>query len=277
MFGSTEIFAFGDDGNARRYGETGQEMLGKTRIWEVLEERYLPLYRPSFVPDHIEASQLEDYMGFKPKRIHASHTDRDKALNEIFDLIYSGKLTRNERVVLMSTFDNVVVEKSFLPRVIEALRTFTDKHNENLLAQADLLKKALNDPEIWGIAWNQSSMHSDRWDSYVPYQKGEHPDWNEADANEQGVVHFREPYNMNRDNVHWDMVTALADLPVTDNEVKYRVEYAIFPLRAIYYGYITLPKEMDMKQVELEIHKEFQKQGFRIRKVEELKLEEVAK
>lgn len=276
MFGQTEIYVFGDDGNAKWYGETGQEMLGKTRIWEVLEERYLPQFRPSFVPDHIKDSQLENYLGFKPKRIHAGHPNREQALNEIFDLIYSGKLNRNERVVLASTFDNVVVEKKFLPRVIEALRTFTDEHNENLLAQADLLEKALDDQEIWGISWNQSSMHSDRWDSYVPYKKGEHPEWNDDDANEAGICHFREPYNMNRDNIHWDMVTALADLPVGDNEVKYRVEYEIVPLRAIYYSYITLPKEMDREQVEAEIKKEFHHPGFRIRQVTALESEVVS-
>ena len=277
MFGQTEIYVFGDDGNARLYGETGSEMLGKTRVWEVLEERHLPPYRPSFVPSDVPGNQVESYVGFKPKRIHAGQPEREKALNEIFDLIYSGKLSRNERVVLVSTFDNVVVEQSFLPRVIEALRTFTDEHNENLVAQASLLEKALNDPEIWGIAWNQSSMHSDRWDSYIPYKKGEHDDWDEEYANDEGICHFREPYNMNRDNVHWDIATTLADLPVSDNEVKYRVTYGIFPLRAVYYGYITLSKELDMKQVELEIEKEFHKKGFRIQQVQEVKQEEVAK
>lgn len=267
MFGQTEIYVFGDDGKAMRYGETGEELLGKTRIWEVLEERHLPPYRPSYVPTHVPDNQIETYTGFKPKRIHVGFPEREAALNEIFDLMYAGTLSRNEKVLLASTFDNVVVEKCFLPRVIEALRTFTDEHNENLLAQADLLEKALNDTDVWGIAWNQSSMHSDRWDTYVPCQKGEHPDWSEDVANENGTCYVREPYNMNRDNLHWDMATALADLPVSDNEVKYRVAYAIFPLRAMYYGYITLPKELDMNQVELEIEKEFRKKGFRIQQV----------
>lgn len=267
MFGNTEILVFGDDGYAKPYGIAGEELLGKTRIWEVLEERYLPPYRPPYIPEHIKDSQVESYLDYKPKRIHAGFPHRETALNEIFELLYSGKLSRNERVVLASTFDNVVVEKSFLPRVIEALRTFTDEHNENLLAQADLLEKAMNDDKVWGVAWNQSTMHSDRWDTYVPYQKGEHLEWREEEANEEGICHFREPYNLNRDNVHWDMAVALNELPLSEDEVKYSVMYAIFPLRANYHRHIVLPKSLDKDQVEAEIRKEFHHPRFRLQHV----------
>lgn len=265
MFGQTEIFAFGQDGKAKRYGETGQEMLGKTRIWEVLEERYLPPYRYPYISADIPESELMDY--HKPKRIHASNGYREVALQGIFDLCYSEKLSRNEKVMLLSTFDNIVVTKEFLPRVIEALRTFTDEHNENFLEQANLLEKAFKDPEVCAVAWNQSSMHSDRWDTYVAYKQGEHPNWNANETNENGVYHVREPYDLNRDTRHWLMEDFLNEEVRNDNEKMYRVEYEIFPLRAIYHKNLVVQDEEDVRKAFL---KENGNPLLRLRQVKEV-------
>jgi hypothetical protein len=267
MFGDTEIYAFGQDGKAKLYGTTGQEMLGKTRIWEVLELRHLPPYRYSHIPADVPDSKVEEYAGHKPRRILASHGQRSKALMEIFDLASSEKMSRDEKVVLVSTFSDVVVKKEFLPRLINALRTFTDEHNENLLKQADLLEQAFNDPDVWSVAWNQSSMVSDQWDTYNPYKDGEHSNWNEYDADENGVCFIREPYDLTKGSRHWEMADYLNDLPITVNEMKFEVEYGIRPLRAIYRHEIIVHNS---ESVDMAFAKEKSHNGMNIRSIRTL-------
>lgn len=56
----TEIYGFDKAGNAYFKDEVKNSHRGAIAVWSYLEEKYLPPYRPSYVPVHIPDSMVED-------------------------------------------------------------------------------------------------------------------------------------------------------------------------------------------------------------------------
>lgn len=94
-------------------------------------------------------------------------------------------LTKAENIVLKSTFDNVIVKKEDIPLLLEAFKEY-DKNfpNSSLLEQAVIIEEnILNNVEMIGVCWNQTSINSNPWlfdyndekDEEIPYNvfKGE--------------------------------------------------------------------------------------------------------
>lgn len=143
LFGLTKnsVISIGDVSNAWR---------GAMAIWSFLEEKYLPPYRPSwYMPG----------LGFEPSRCADS-----KSMQEIWDLSKSPKLTKAEKIVLCSTFDNVLAKVSSINKVLAAFREFEGE--TSLKEQANLIEAAIKEnPDLIAIGWNQTSVNGDTWAS----------------------------------------------------------------------------------------------------------------
>jgi hypothetical protein len=105
----TEIFGFDKEGNAYLQDEIKNSWRGAMAIWNILEQRYLPQYRPSFIPDYIADEDIEDYCKYKPSRTSAMF-DKN-AMQEIWDLANDKRLKDNEKIVLSTTFDDLIIKK----------------------------------------------------------------------------------------------------------------------------------------------------------------------
>ncbi|MFL9844715.1 hypothetical protein ABS766_09835 [Flavobacterium sp. ST-119] len=109
---------------------------------------------------------------------------------EIWDLFKNPEVSIIDRIVLGSTFDNVVVLRKDIPKLLEAYRAF--EADTSLPQQADEIENLYNsDEEFIAIAWNQTSVNCDVWIS---------PDFNDLDEDE-----CRKPYNISKHTDHWDL------------------------------------------------------------------------
>lgn len=168
----TEIFAFNKQGEALGLANVKNAWRGAMAIWTTLEDRYLPENRP-----------YKD-MG-KMSRMSSPNINDQK---EVWGLVKDDRLSEDEKIVLASTFDNVIVMKEDFPRLIEAFRNFVGQ--TSLKEQADILHLAMGDDDIIAIGWNQTSVNCDTWATNGPYNE-------ETDESS--------PYNIFKQTEHWNL------------------------------------------------------------------------
>ena len=172
----TEIYKFNKDGNAEAIGETRNAFRGAMAVWESLEKEYLPAFMPEW------AKSFPSEPGKTYSRISSMNQEHMK---EIWGIVKHPDIKDTHKIVMNSTFDNVVVKRENLERLLEAFREF--EFETSLKEQADLIEAALlEDPELLGIAWNQTSVNGDTWTN-VDYDEDDEPI----------------PYNLLEGNEHW--------------------------------------------------------------------------
>lgn len=177
---------FKKDGKAEGYIDIKNAFRGAMAIWTIIEEKYLPTFRPSFVPEYI--SNIEEYLGFKPSRIIPTFNEEEhiKNMHEIWDLFNSDKVNKIDRIVLGTTFDRVLVKRENFEELISAFENFNS--DTSLKEQAGVIKGMLKNKEIIAVGWNQTSICSNQWiqhkyneenDEYEPYNclTGENHFW----------------------------------------------------------------------------------------------------
>lgn len=168
----TEIFKFNKTGDAQGLAEVKNAWRGAMAVWTTLEDRYLPEYKP--------------YPGMgKMSRMSSPDPKIGKA---VWDLIGDDRLSEDEKISLASTFDNVIVLKNDMPRLIQAFRNFVGQ--TSLKEQADIIESVVNNEDVIAIAWNQTSVNGDTWINKGPYNK---------DTDEES------PYNIFKQDDHWNL------------------------------------------------------------------------
>lgn len=175
----TEIYKFKKDGNAECFAEVKNAFRGAMAIWTNVEKRYLPKYIPTWAMGDTskEYSRTSDFMG--------------GGLKEVWALFDTDKISETDKIVLGSSFDNVVVMKDDLPKLIEAFRNFQGE--TSLKEQADLIENAFkNDDDLLAIAWNQTSVNGDAWQS------------DETGLDEYGDEIYL-TYNLLKHDKHWNL------------------------------------------------------------------------
>ena len=203
----TEIYAIHKNGDVRLYEENKNSWRWSPQIWGELEERHLPVLRPRFVPSYIEDDQVEEYLGYKPKR----HGPDD--LKEVWNLFNTDKVTTTERWVLGSTYDNVIVMKEDFEDLIRAYRSFYQEENgTSLLELADIYEKMQKDDDIIGVAWSISLIGNPWLDT--EWVDESHPDFDEYNVydEEDGLAQIDVPYNIfESEKKHWVLTKILAE------------------------------------------------------------------
>ena len=174
----TEIYKFGKDGSAGQVGETRNAFRGAMSIWGILEEKYLPPHKTAWSMPGEKVSRVADMMN-------------RNAMKEIWGLIDNPDISEVDKIVLASTFDNVIVSKENIPKLLDAFRSF--EGNTSLKEQAEVIVSAISeDPELIAIAWNQTSVNGDAWES------------EETGEDEDGEEYYL-PYNLNNSDKHWEL------------------------------------------------------------------------
>lgn len=142
-------------------------------IWIEIEKRYLPPYVPEYA-EGLSAEQFEQQFGSKLTRVTSfDHT----ALKELWNLINNQDIPYEDRVILATTLDGVIVRKEELEQVICAFRNFDA--NTSLPEQADALEKLSKDPDVSAIAWDQNDIVDSHWfyDSNCYNYNKDHDHW----------------------------------------------------------------------------------------------------
>ena len=156
----TTIFVFDENGNAEDYEEINNSWRGAMAIWTFLEEKYLPQFRPKYVPEDIPDFLIEEFCHFKPKRTGSDISD----MQDIWELVNSPEVDVVDKICLATTFDSMVVRIEEIDRIIEAFQAF--QGNSSLREQADTLERIKNEGKFVAIAWNQTSVCEFPWAVY---------------------------------------------------------------------------------------------------------------
>lgn len=106
------------------------------------------------------------YLGLEYFNVHSDCVEQQK----LWALFEDERLTINERIILGSTYDYVLVKKEDISLVIDAFKSF--ENESNLLEEADILSSLLNDKTCVAIGW-QSSI-TDMWDNYDMFTEKKH-------------------------------------------------------------------------------------------------------
>lgn len=179
---STEIFGFDKIGNAYKAGEVKNAYRGVVAIWRILEEKYLPPYRPSYVPEWVSDDEVENFLHYKPSRCLVIM--EENAVQEIWNLVDNKNVSEIDKICLLTTFDRCLVKKENLEKVIRAFNEFEGE--TSLKEQALILQEMLKDENCIAVGWNQTSVNSSIWGNYshdeendiiIPYnclKQGEH-------------------------------------------------------------------------------------------------------
>lgn len=148
----TEIFGFDKEGNAYLAGKVKNAFRGAMAVWRYLEEKYLPPYNPDY------ADLVEKVFGIKPSRCSSDE------IEEIWALQNSDKLSIEEKIVLFTTFDKILIKKEDIPQVINAFNSFGGE--TSLKEQAKILQDLLESENCIAVGWNQNSVVIDNWENY---------------------------------------------------------------------------------------------------------------
>lgn len=158
----TVLYGFGMDGNAYRYSEVHNGFRSAMAVWEIMEEKYLPPYIPEYVKKRygdISFEKCVSLLSYKPTRLIPTLSDGNVAAKEVWDLVNNLDVPVQERICMATTFDNYLVKREDIPKVIEAFRSFEGK--TSLSEQADILEELLEEcPDCIAIGWNQTSVNS---------------------------------------------------------------------------------------------------------------------
>lgn len=202
-----EIYAVRKNGDVEFYTEVKNSARWAQVVWRAMELRYLPPYRPDFVPDYVKDDQISSYLRFTPTRVSAIEAG---AMGEVWNLYKNEKVSTVEKWVHGSTFDRVIVEREGFAELIQAYRTFFAFPEEsNLPELADIIDRMKEDDDIIGIAWSISLIDSP-WieklkvdSSHALWGEAEEP-WDWDDEEKQSPFRFADvPYNIFRGEKHW--------------------------------------------------------------------------
>jgi hypothetical protein len=164
-----EIFAFNENGDSESIGEVQNAFRGCMAFWLNLEKKYLPSVETKNILMRNEYNS----------RLFCFNEEH---LDEFWGLVDDERLSSDERLILLSTFDKVIIGKEKVPELIHAYKT-TDC-DCNLPQQAEIIERAFQENKYLGVAFNQTSVMEDPWTLY-------------DDEKDESV-----PYNIFRDKGH---------------------------------------------------------------------------
>jgi len=184
---STEMVIFKQEGTAEAYCEIQNSWRGAMAIWMFLEKKYLPPFRPSYVPESIPDDDVVSYLGYEPTRAAPllNQEEHLKNMQEVWDLFNHQEVSRAEKIVLGTTFDYTLVRREDLPEVIEAFLAFEGV--TSLPEQAKAMEPLINNESVLAVGWSQNSITENQWTQF-----------NYIEENEE-----YEPYNLQVEAHFW--------------------------------------------------------------------------
>ena len=149
----TEIIKFDKKGESSLVGEVENGIRESFAVWNYLSHKYLGRQFSIF--------------------------GKPSEQEEVWSLFEDDRLSEDEKIILGTTFDYVLIKKEDIPRVIDAFSTLDEKEvgrvvkewRENpigisLPEQIEILKNLLSDEDCIAIGWHQNSVSCNMWYDY---------------------------------------------------------------------------------------------------------------
>lgn len=116
-------------------------------------------------------------------------------MQQVWDLARKMFVPIDERIVMMTTFDKVLVRRSEISGVIDAMHEFERKYpgDSSILEQVSALEKLAQDETCFAVGWTQTSLSGDAW-------------WVYEEAQDDS-----RRYDLSRDSDHWFLFDALEE------------------------------------------------------------------
>jgi len=140
----TTIYSVPKEGELKMEAELGTAHWSAPAVWTMVCEEWL---------------DDKDY--------HFLQTDCSK----LWALSDDERLPFWQRIVLATTYDNVIVKLENLPKVIWVMREFYvefkkryPEHGCHLPEQADVLQRIFDEGTAFGVCWTQTSVCADSWE-----------------------------------------------------------------------------------------------------------------
>ncbi len=170
---STELYRVSSNGDAVWHCDFSNAFRGAFLIWKNLGERYIS---PNIIINHVGLERVEK-------------------------LQWRDDIPVAHRIVLMSTFDTVVVHRERIPRLIRAYNDYREEDWDtgNVPLFSFELDKLFLDRDCTAICWNQTSVNSSIWTVHE-YKN---------DRDDEGT--FR-PYNIFTGTDHWFLFDRLEEI-----------------------------------------------------------------
>jgi hypothetical protein len=162
-------------------GEAHNSHRGASQFWSYLWGKYMyPLPEDGPEPEYLRHPFFLD--GQKPdveewrKSMSETHwfwtkIGVDKKLakqvgQRFWDLWKDPRLQWWERVLLVSTFDRVMVMKSDIPPIIHSMQIYDQVNpgHSHFDEQIPILQKIFADKKMLGVCWHQTSVDADVWE-----------------------------------------------------------------------------------------------------------------
>lgn len=144
--------------------------MSRTELYIVKEDGELFIYK-EFSNSHRGAALLWDNL--IKKYLNSSYGKlmfSDKEMDKLWRLDRDLNIPRELRVLLISTFDKMLIKKENLPLFIEAInKTINKKHFEetgHFKDYPEAMNEILKMKDVVAIAWNQTSICSGVWNKY---------------------------------------------------------------------------------------------------------------
>lgn len=146
-------------------------------------------YRSAFL---VWSNMSEKYLQ-KPLSTIISLNDLNP-LQEAWDLWKNPHVLIEDRIVMAATFDKVMVRRTEIPRLIDAILSYITRFDGgNLVDMIDKLRELKDNRVCYAVCWNQTSV-SDVWSIY-------------NEETEESRM-----YDVSRDKNHWFLFDELEKL-----------------------------------------------------------------
>lgn len=162
----TELYIVKKDGTLELYKEFGNSHRGASLLWDNLMKKYL-------------------------NSSYGRMMMNDKEMEKLWRLDRDPKVSREEKILLISTFDHMLIKKENLKQFIDACEEVYKNFEElgHFNTYPEVMKEIMKLEDVIAIGWNQTSVCCDVWDVY---ETCTHCD--------DGTI--RRDYNIFKDNKH---------------------------------------------------------------------------
>ena len=134
----TEMFKVPENGSMVSVAEFSNAFLSAWHVWSEMAEAYLG----------------ED----------ASRMMLEKNMQPVWDLWKRPDIPLDYRIIMGSTFDNVMVKRGNFVRLAKAMEAFAKRFGPGTLwEQAQMLRELADDETAYAVCWNQTSVNADTW------------------------------------------------------------------------------------------------------------------
>jgi len=175
----TEIYRIPNAGPIEIVGEAGNAWRGAMQLWDYIWNKYFfPSIEdelPEDVKQQIEHTPnqegkdpYEEKAAYAKIIITMTEASKFPELNRRFwDVYKRNDVEWWEKVLMIATYDKVMILKPELPALIFAMQKYVAmRDTSNYEEQIPVLQQILEDPDAAGVCFNQTSVCGDAWEVY---------------------------------------------------------------------------------------------------------------